>query len=357
MVYITIFLFITLYLYNVEKYFSSNFLKQFIFWLPAFIVYWIFPSMQYEVGTDYQTYFQYYYNGGHDLYITKNEIIYYYIVEFTKFLGSPQFQFFIVSFIQSILFFYFLFLLKMEGYKIWLIFLIFFLCTGNYHNQMNGLRQYICIYAVPIMVIYLYKKKNINFLFYSVVSYFIHTTSMISSILILILSKIKFKYSGKFFLIIFILTFFIYLVNFKNFIIYVFEFFDLRFLSYVDTEYTDGKDVSKLITKFYYLPIIIIFWVYYLRDSKSNERSLNNFFILIFSITFFMFLQSISFELMVRVWLYFNIFVIFPIYYVLIRSNRLTFFIILIYMLIFYLAKVLFFPVAEYEYHIYREWF
>ncbi|OAL82334.1 hypothetical protein AY607_12260 [Acinetobacter sp. SFA] len=358
MIYLFVFFFVTFYLYFVEKYTSPKFIKQFILWLPAFVVFVFFPAMQSGVGTDYETYFQYFFNHDHDLYLKKNEILYFYIIEFSNFFGDPQVQFIIVSVIQGFLFFLLLYLLKQNGYKAWLIFLIYFLCTGMYHNQMNGLRQYICIYIVPILAIFAYKNKFISLFNFSFISFFIHASSLMSSVLIIIFKRLNnfTLYKKNILFFIFLLTAPIYFIDFKSIFISALEFFNLRFISYMDTRYVEGAGYSKIITKFYYLPIVLLFWFYYLRDNKS-DTGMNHFFILIFSFTYFMFLQSLSFELMLRVWSYFNFFLIFPIYYVLQRSSNLTFFLILIYFLIFYIVKVLIFPVAEYEYHFYSDWF
>lgn len=352
----------TLNLFYVEDHKSEKFIKQFIYWFPGFCVFTFFPAMQSGVGTDYETYFNYFYNNEHTLYLNKNEIIYYYVVELTKFIGDPQFQFILISVVQGLLFFYLLFLLKSEGYKSWLIFIIYFLCTGMYHNQMNGLRQFICVYIVPISVIFIYKNKFLNFSFFSFFSFFVHSSSLFSSFFVITLSRLRKYFIGKkiLLLILFILSFGFYLVDFKKIIIYFLEFFNLRFLSYVDTKYAEGRDILGLLTKFYYLPIIILFWFFYLRNTKNSRflnSEINDFFILIFSLTYFMFLQALSFDLMLRIWGYFNFFIIFPIYYVFVRCTKFSFALILIYILIFYLAKVLFFPVAEYEYFFYKDWF
>lgn len=358
MVYLFILCFVAFNLFYVENYKSAKFIKQLIYWFPGFVVFFFFSAMQFGVGTDYETYFNYFYNNEHVLYLTKKEILFYYIVEFSRLFGDPQFQFIIVSFIQSVLFFYLLFLLKIEGYKTWLIFLIYFLCTGMYHNQMNGLRQYICIYIVPILAILAYKNKFISLFSFSFISFFIHASSLMSSVLIIFFERLnKFiLYKKNILFFIFMLTAPIYFIDFKSIFISALEFFNLRFISYMDTRYVEGTGYSKIITKFYYLPVILLFWFYYLRDKKL-DTGMNHFFILIFSFTYFMFLQSLSFELMLRVWSYFNFFLIFPIYYVLQRSSNLTFFLILTYFLIFYIVKVLIFPVAEYEYHFYSDWF
>ena len=360
MIYLLVFLFILLYLYATEKFYSNVFYKQFIIWLPAYFVFIALPSMQYNVGTDYSVYFDYFFNNGHILHLRRGEILYYYLVEAGIYLNDPQVQFILVSLIQGFLFFYLLFLLKRKGYKAWLIFLIYFLVTGIYHNQMNGLRQYVCVYIIPILAIHIYEKKYLKSAIFSLISSLIHVSSVIPTILILFFSKINIVNKRVLFLI-FVVSFFVYAINYSKYIFYVLEYFDMRYLNYADTKYSEGKSFLTLATKFYYLPILILFWFYYLKGSSDkglgDKDRLFSFFILVFSSTHFMFLQAMEFDLLIRIWAYFNIFIVFPIYFVLIRLNRLSFLLVCIYLLLFYFSKVVLFPAAEYEYSIYRGWF
>lgn len=354
MIYLFIFFCIVFYLYLVERKNSHYFYKQFIVWLPAFIFFVSLPAFQNGVGTDYETYFSYFYNNDYFLYKDKNEILYFYIVSFSNFLGDPQFQFIIVSIIQGFLFFYLMFLLKNKGYNSWLIFFIYFVCTGIYHNQMNGLRQFICVYLVLINFVFLYNRKFILFGSGLYISSLIHFSSLIPNFLIFILSFIKLN-NKKILFLIFILSFGVYALNYKLVISELMSFFDLRYTHYLDTDYADAADSQKLITKFYYLPVIFIFWYLYIKDKESNHFF--DFSILIFSATYFMFLQASDFSLMLRIWQYLNFFVVFPIYYVIEKTNGVNRFLILLYLILFYVLKVVFFATAEYEYFVYLGWF
>lgn len=61
---LSIFMMISLYLYQVEKIKVAGFWRQFIIWFPAFIIF-AFLYFQDGVGTDYETYYNYFYNDGH----------------------------------------------------------------------------------------------------------------------------------------------------------------------------------------------------------------------------------------------------------------------------------------------------
>lgn len=355
MIYLAVFLSISLYLYTVEKKVAKNFLPQFIVWLPAFIVFVSLPALQNGVGTDYEVYFNYFYNNGHILHLNRGEALYYYLVKLVIFLGDPQIQFVLVSLVQGALFFYLLFLLKNLGFKSWLVFLIFFLATGIYHNQMNGLRQYICVYIVPIAAIYVYQKEYLKFGSWSFVSSLIHVSSLIPNLSLYFLSLIKIKNKIILFLI-FVLSFFVYSIDYSSYIFSFLEFFEIRYLTYADTKYSEGRSLLSLATKFYYMPVVLLFWFYYLKD-KTKSSDILSFFVLIFSLTYFMFLQSKDFDLLIRIWSFFNFFIVFPLYYIMVKCNRISFLIVMLYLLLFYILKVIFFPVAEYDYSFYRGWF
>lgn len=353
MIYLFFLFIICIYLLAVENIKTTSFAKQFIIWFPAYIFFIILPSFQNGVGTDYEVYRSYYYNNGHFLHAEKGEYLYYYLVEFTNSLGDPQFQFIIVSLIQGFLFFHLLFLLKKKGYKSYLIFFLYFTCTGIFHNQMNGLRQFICVYLILINSIIIYDGKINKFFVNSILAFFIHLSSVFSNLLLL-LFNVKKQYNKKIIFSFFVISLFIYLPNYKYFIFNMMDYFGLRYLSYIDSEFSEAQNLISILTKLYYLPVIGLFWVFYLQDKVV--RPFFDYMILIFSCTFFMFLQAIDFVLIARVWQYFNFFLIFPLYYVFKHSNRVINFFIFLYIIMFYMAKVVFFPSGEYEYFFYYSW-
>lgn len=356
--------FVGIYLYCNETKKYRNFLNQLLAWLPVFVVFVFFPSFQYGVGTDYETYYNYFYNNGHNLHYYRGEYLYYYLVEVVKYLGEPQLQFFIVSFIQGFLFFYLLFILKKQGYKSWIIWFLFICCTGLYHNQMNILRQSICIYMVLISVvifnsnIFGVRKKTILISLNFLIPIFLHLSSVFAS-LILIISKLTFIKNKKYVFLLFLISIPIYSINFSSFIPNILDFFNLRYISYVDSEFSEGRSLLSVLTKIYYVPLIFYFWYLYLKDNKDDYLSSKNFLfiIYIFSVSYFLFLQAMDFGLVARIWQYFNFLIVFPLYFVIVRSNSFYRLLVFLYLIIPYLAKILFFPSAEYEYILFRGWF
>ncbi len=73
MIYISIFIFITIYLYLLERIKINSFLAQLTIWLPAFLVFFIPMAIQDSVGTDYETYKLMYYDSDFSLYLIKGE--------------------------------------------------------------------------------------------------------------------------------------------------------------------------------------------------------------------------------------------------------------------------------------------
>ncbi|QFS16088.1 EpsG family protein [Acinetobacter indicus] len=364
MIYIFVLFFIGIYLYGNESKKYSNFLNQFIAWFPVFLVFSFFPSFQNQVGTDYLTYFNYFYNDGHQLHYDRGEYLYYYLVELVKFIGEPQLQFFIVSIIQGILFTYLLYMLKINGYKSWLIWFLFMCTTGIYHNQMNILRQAICIYLVLISVVIMgaenvtKKNKIFIFLFNFLISFFLHLSSIFAN-LIIFFSKITFSKKRLLFAFLFIMSIPIYSLNLTAVITNILEFFNLRYISYIGSDFAQGRSILNILTKVYYLPVILIFWFLYIFDKKDDYLSKNLFsmMIYIFSFTYFLFLQAMDFGLISRIWQYFNFLLIFPLYFVYVRINNFYKLILIVYLIIPYLLKVLFFADAEYSYYFYKGWF
>ncbi len=81
MIYILIFVFITIYLYFSEKIRASSFLVQLMIWLPAFLVFFLPMAIQDSVGTDYETYKLMYYDNDLSLYVIKGEFFLVEVVE------------------------------------------------------------------------------------------------------------------------------------------------------------------------------------------------------------------------------------------------------------------------------------
>lgn len=354
MVYILIFLFCSIYLYFVEgRVHNKNFISFFVILFPVFLVYWLPMAFQKGVGTDYYEYYNYFFNNDHIFYLEKKEFIYYAIVEFTQYLGIPQFQFILISFIQSLIFFGILFLLSKNGYNLWIFFLLFFLITGIYNNQMNGIRQFVAVFCLPVFLIFLHQKKYIKAIFFSFIAIMFHFSSILPLFFLLMVNCISKYFSNKIIIIIFIISPFFYLLNISDFVFGFMRDYGIFYSTYENSEYNQTISLSDMMLKFVGIPFFIIFLFIYWRDQCKNN--LFDKFALVWSLTFFMFLLNFNFGMAGRLYIYFIFFSIFPMYYIFIKSRKIAL-LIVVYYFSFYFAKVFLFAKNEYLYSFNGSW-
>lgn len=333
----------------------SNFFTQLLLWFPLLYFYGIPLWLQRNIGTDYYTYYNYFYNSDYEIYSYKGEFAFYYIVEFVRYLGEPQFLFIILGTIQMSLFFYTLYLLKNRGYKTWLIFFLFIVVTTIYNNQMNGLRQFVVVNSMLLFVILITEKQFIKYIVLSILALLFHKTSIIVISLIFILKK-YFPYSRGRVAFIFIASAFLYSINYMDYMqsfVTNYIIFLSHYLHYLNTksELINVFDIQSILGKVYFVPILLVFYF----TVFKNKKELSTFEVMcsiIVAITYFLFLQANYFGLFLRLWQYFNIFMIVPIYLVINwtieKKQQVLTLCTLLYLSLPYLYKVL--VVAEREY-------
>jgi hypothetical protein len=356
--YLLVLTFSTLYLYLLDKYKFTNYLAFNIAIFPMCVVFFFVPAMQYNVGTDYFSYVEMYkYGYNVELYYRKGEFVFHYLLVFLRSISLGEQSIFItVSIINTFSFSAILYLLKKSGFKIWLIFILFFCVTGIYHNQMNGLRQYIAIYLLPLSILLFYSHKYILALSASLFALFSHFSYIIT--LTIYFLKVLLPKPAV------ILTLFILSLVFYLFVLPIFlpivvgKLFPV-YIPYFESVHAVHANFVSIATKVYYVPIYIMFFYYYFKDTKSNiayefSGRTFGFFILIWSATFWIFLSAIKFGFLGRVNQYFIIFYIFPMYYVLhreiIKQRGYNVFLLICYIAIPYILKVTAFSTAEYDY-------
>ncbi|WP_418653399.1 EpsG family protein [Tenacibaculum soleae] len=340
-----------------EKIKTSHFLVQLIIWLPVIIVYAIPLYLQENIGTDYYTYYFYYYNNDYLLYLSKGEYIFYYIVLLTRYLGHPQILFVIIGTIQLLLFFYTLYLLKKRGYKSWLLFFLFIVVTTIYNNQMNGLRQFIVVNAMLLFVIFLSEKQLVKAILLSVLGVLFHKTSVIATGLIFILKRYL-PYSGKKLFFIFIVSAFLFSINYLDYIqVIVSSPYLKNYLHYLNDRSGSAflLNMVAFIGKIYFVPILLYFYFIVFKSKKK----LSDFEILsskIVAITYFLFIQAGYFDMFLRLWQYFNVFMIIPIYLIINWAIQKKQFNLVIFMVFYvslpYLYKILFVAEREYSFNL-----
>jgi hypothetical protein len=343
---------VTFYLYYVEKKFKK--IKYpYLVLLPVIYIYWIGLALQYDVGTDYFAYIDMYKVGTSNYIYNNNEYGFYYIMEFLRYMDfGEQSIFVVIGFIDTILLIYIILLYNKYGFKLWLFFLIFFLVSTIYHNQMNVLRQFVAILFVPIFFIYIYQKKYIKSFLLSILALSFHR----SFLLVILLAPIVIVVNKLSDLKLFVMFLFLPLVFLLFSPLIMHNVVDLFFSSYTHYFGNININIISLLTKFYYIPILFYFWHIYLNKNFINNinKKLIHFLITIFTITYSMYLLDLFFPLHGRLFQYFNIFYIIPIYYVIEYNikNKKYFIVsvLFLYILSPYYVKTVVIPSSEYKY-------
>lgn len=360
MFYLFIGLTITCFLYYIENRkitFKGKLISlPLLFSLPIFL-YFIGPAFQYNVGTDYFSYIWIYEtpNRVEDIYLNlHHEYGFYFIIKTLQYFNFHSQSIFIVfGFLDTVLFFTILIMLRKYGFKPWIVFLLFFTVTTTYHNQMNGLRQYIAILSTPILFILIYEKKYFKSILISLFALSFHKSFIIIIILIPFIIIMKRLSNLQLFKLSLIIPFFLIVITpiiGDIFIEYIFPIYK-TYLNEQEFKFT------SILTKLYYLVFVGYFWYVYLIKqfvSKVNQQVFK-FMILIFSMTYCIYLTGITFPMYGRIFQYFFFFYIFPLYYIIeyniIHRNYRALTILVSMLVIPYIMKILVFPVREYSYN------
>ncbi len=341
-----------------QKIKTSNFFTWLIVHIPVIILYLIPLWLQEGIGTDYESYYSHFGNSGIiDYYNNKNEYLYSETLKFANFLGHPQFIFVILSSIQSLFFFYTLYLFKKKGYETWLIFFLFITATGIYHNQTNGLRQFVAVNMMLFLVLILTEKKYIIFALVSVIGFLFHN-SFIVAIAIVVVIHIFLNISNRKMLLVFILSIFIFSMNYLQYVVAFLSKIDFLstyiYLAENENFLTEFNPLT-ILSKLFYVPLLI--WCFVLlRKNKLILSDFEKLCIKIVVITYFFFIQGMYFQLFMRVWQYFNVFIIVVIYLLIMHfvktKKNFNIIAVVLYVSLFYFYKVLIFAKAEYSFNL-----
>ena len=340
-------IYVSVYLAIIEKYKSSLLVM-----LPAFLVYFMVAAFQYDVGTDYFSYVDIFEDENrHWFYFNKGEYLFFGLNQFLNWFSLPPQSIFIsISFIQATLFFFYLKLVKNKGFTVWLFFVVFFLVTNIYNNQLNGLRQYVVISGLPLFTILLYERKLLKSLALLILFSFFHNTAWLLAVLypaILIQKKLNISL---------VFLFFVSGVGYlflSGFMYDLTAFIFPDYLHYFEGRYSEPYPVSVFLSKLYYLPLILYFFVIYRKGNADVDDYVHSM-LFVFSAVYWFFLLALSVGITARIYYYFIFFYIFPVYYTLhynyVRKRVVEFILILAYIVLPYVLKVTVFAKAEFLY-------
>ncbi|HHC6613234.1 TPA: EpsG family protein [Vibrio parahaemolyticus] len=343
----------TLYLYAIKS--VLRVCNKWYLYIPIILITVIPSSLQYGTGTDYFSYIIIYNTELNlDSYINKGEILFPYLIYFLKSMNfEVQSLFFFVSLFNGLLFSLLIKELNGRGYSSWIFFFVFMTCTGVYHNQMNGLRQYMAVYTLPLVAIYLSEQRHVKSILYILYGFFSHLSFVLPLMVLFILKSSFFRRINSIYLFIISLPAYKLLIPFLaiNFVGIMFP----AYKYYLLADRIEEANIISLITKLYYLPLVLYF--YYLLNNGSIvlKDKYERFLILIFSSTYWFFLASQDISILGRVAQYFYLFYSFPLYYIInhfYKKNKTVMFVLsMLYIFIPYVLKVTILAKNEYLYH------
>ncbi|MEX6233655.1 EpsG family protein [Providencia hangzhouensis] len=256
---------------------------------------------------------------------------------------------FFFSFIQALpLFIYFSILRNKFNFKVYIIFFLFMSVTGIYINQLNGIRQYAALLLFPLISYLCFNKQNFKSVFLLIISISLHQSAFIF-LIIYPLTYIYRKLNIPLFFI-FLITIPIYIFGSKI-AFYIVQLLDLKYSIYFESKHAEPQDILNILTRLYYLPLIIYFFYIY---RKNKTKDYFDFTIFLFSVFYFSFIMGYDFGLLSRIASYFWFFIIFPIYFIInksmVKGNYNNFMLSIIYVLIPFILKTTLFARAEYSY-------
>ena len=207
------------------------------------------------------------------------------------------------------------------------------------------------INAIPILTILFYERKFFWFLIGVLLSSFFHNTAWF--LLFFIPVFLVYKKFNLNLIILFVISAFAYILLGRV----VFEIVERLlpgYSHYLNSHYAESHSISLFITKIYYLPLIVYFYMVYKKDS-SDFGEYFHFMVFIFTLTFWFFLLALNLGIATRFYYYVVFFMVFPIYYLLHKSYKkgkiMEFVMVLGYVILPYLAKVTFLAKAEFLYN------
>ncbi|MHB9292419.1 hypothetical protein Holit_01516 [Hollandina sp. SP2] len=320
------------------------------------LVYWtLVIGLQYETGTDYGSYRKIFSSKNRANFYRNNfELLFSYIAFFlidNKI--NPQFGFIIIAFIQFYCFFWFLNKIRIKYYYLFLF--VYFFVSVAFYNQTNGIRQYTAIYIFVASIYFMYSRKFFYYLICIIIAGLFHTSAFF---LIPFYFLYQLSLRLKYYTALLVTSVLISMFGIDR-ILDIFVPYLEMYAHYLTSEFgkADIALINKL-TKYIFVP----FYLYSIYSRKKLTESKDIFF---YNIGFFSYcikIISLSSPLLSRFAGYFEVLIIFPLFYLLIylfkgekqnihREER--FFILYFFFtvsILLFCVKIFFFPSAEYKY-------
>ena len=317
--------------------------------LPIFLIWLSICGGQYDVGTDYWSYYGFF--NGEDFYKFRDsgEYLFAWIISLCNSLGLYGQSLFYVFYGINFYFFY-LILKRIDLKYIFLFILLYITITGLFNNQLNALRQATAIYMGTYALILIVERKKWKAFFFIILSALIHRSAFFLLVALGMTRLVRRLMPKSLFVLLCIslCCSFVLRVEMLELII---PYLSDIYTNYIMGQESGDKSILLKITKLIFIP----FYLFALfRFKKMELTELETVLFKWGFISFCLRLMVLNMSVVYRIFDYFLLLSVFPFYYYLrylVRNNRSFVFVAIVFLLsVFYILKVTVFASAEYQY-------
>jgi hypothetical protein len=269
-------------------------------------------GLQDNVGTDYLSYKKIFSSlASAQLYANREKLFYYisYLLILNKL--HPQFGFIFFALIQNICFIIFINKIR-PVYCYLFIFLYFFVCT-SFYNQTNTIRQFTSIGLCLVSIYFLCKRKLVSYVLIIAMAAMFHLSAVLM-IPIYFLYNLIIKTKRVILYVIALICILLAQYNVSLFFNKIAVFYFSYYSEYMPL---DPPFINKL-TKYIYIP----FYLVSLKYLKLLKNKKDIFLYKIGFMSFFIKIALLSSQIALRFMYYFEVVMLFPLYYFLIYYSR-----------------------------------
>lgn len=326
--------------------------------MPIAVVLIITFSLQYDVGRDYFSYIEAATRNGVGLrkmyqFITDREYLFSGIVFLSQCTGVPQTIFFFTALVQVIPFCIALCHLQKEGISVWNTLFLYFVLSLSFFNQFNGIRQFAASNVLfwAALLLFSNPRKILPWVLL-LLTPLIHHASAIMVLFMVALVLLMHFYPNvtaqkKWLYIISLLCCLLYVVDVNAVITWVLKTTRI-FTSFVGSSYLEKMSLSGVATKI--IKLVAVFYAVHRLHTEKLTQFENRLLTMSYASILVM-IMSFSSTLIWRMYLFFDIFLIFPVLlFFKYDATKKEKGLISLYLIAFLLAKILLLPSGEYLY-------
>ena len=181
-----------------------------------------------------------------------------------------------------------------------IIIILFLLSSNIYFNQYNGLRQYLSASFFSVAVLLFLDNKRIQGYFSLILVGIAHATGVAIAPLAVMIKKLRPLGNFKFFIAM------LFASQFGADLIVqtVFTYILPGFSGYLNSAYAGGISLSSFLLRLYDLPIVALFWFFYLK--RNSPIAVDPKLIFLFSMSYWLSVLSLKFGFIFRMEPYFE---------------------------------------------------